>query len=212
MLEESQHLLLGRRSRIEIIEPFRRRRIARLEPLIADQQHRLGEVQRGKGRVHRHHQRRIRQHHIVIRQPRPLRPEEHACLAAAADHLAQLLCRRLRRQDRLHHVAVARRRRNDIIEIGHCLLAAGMHHHIVDHRVGARRDGARPLVRPAIARIDQAHLGKPEIEHGAGSRAYIFTHLRLDQNHRWPRLNRCKLRFCLIRSGHGLNFRYDNLG
>ena len=52
----------------------------------------------------------------------------------------------------------------------------------VEHMIGAARGGARLLVRPALARIDEAEIDEAEIRHGARCRADILAELRLDQH------------------------------
>ena len=54
----------------------------------------------------------------------------------------------------------------------------------VDDMVGLARRGARLVVRPAVARIDQPEFRQAEIGHGARHHADILAELRLDEDDR----------------------------
>src|SRR3546814_9853872 len=69
-LEEIHQLCLAGRLAAVGLELGRRRGVAGEEPGMADQQHRLGEVQRGEGGIERHRERRVGERDVV-------RSEEH---------------------------------------------------------------------------------------------------------------------------------------
>ena len=70
MLEEADELLLRPPARMAERKLLGRRVVAELEPLIADQQHRLREVERGESRVERHGQHRIGERDMVVDEAR----------------------------------------------------------------------------------------------------------------------------------------------
>jgi len=99
----------------------------------------LGKVERGKGGIERHRDDRVGEGEVVVQKPHPLRPEEEAAcppLVHQGPHLARRLARR---HDPLHHVAVARRRGEDVLQIADRRLKACRRAAPLEHRIGAAR-------------------------------------------------------------------------
>ena len=77
--------LLGRRLRMAARPARRAASRRRLEPFIADQQHRLRQVERGEGRIERHAQHRVGERDVLVHKPGALRPEQDAAGLARGD-------------------------------------------------------------------------------------------------------------------------------
>ena len=154
-----------------------------LEPLVADQQHRLGEVDRGIGRVGRHDHQRLGARRVVVVEPALLAPEQERRALARAMEIAQPSGRRARGEHRLHHVAHPRGRGEHVADISDRLFGGGERPCVVEHGFGSGRGGDRLPVGPVAARGDEAHVGQSEIEHRARGRADILAELRFDQHH-----------------------------
>ena len=156
------------------------------EPFVADQQHRLSEVQGQKARVERHRQHRVGQGQIVVQEAGTLRPEQDAAGFVRGDagaHFARRLARRHLAPD---HAAVARGGGIDMDEIGDRRRDRRVEPGLVEHRVGAARRGNRPLGRPAVARPHQPQIVERAVHHRPRRGADILAELRLDQDDRRP--------------------------
>src|SRR4029077_2990687 len=104
--KEVHELGLRRRSRRVDDELAGWRLAARLEPFITNEQNRLRQVQRGKGRVERYGDHRIGERDIVIFETRTLAAEEDANLLAPGHDLAHLARRPAWRDYPLDHAAL----------------------------------------------------------------------------------------------------------
>ena len=73
-------------------------------------------------------------------------------------------------------------------EVGHGLGHGGVDAGPPQHRIGARGRAQRLDVGPAVAGLDQAQVGEPAVEHGAGGGADVLAELGADENDRRRRL------------------------
>ena len=186
MLEEIQQFVLGRRPAETGMKGLRRRLGGGGEPFVADDHHRLGQVQRRKAGVERHRQHRVGQGQIVVQQPGALRPEQDAAGLVGGDIAAHLARRLARRHLAPDHAAVARGRGIDMDEIGDRRRDRRVEPRLVEHRVGAARRGDRPRRRPAVARPHQPQIVERAVHHRPRRGADILAELRLDQDDRRP--------------------------
>jgi len=69
-------------------------------------------------------------------------------------------------------------------QVGHRLARGGKQSRAFQHHVGARGGGDSLLVRPAVARFDQAQVGQAAIEHGPRHNADVHAELRAHQDDR----------------------------
>src|ERR671923_3026614 len=166
MLKEAEQLLLGRRpgaAKLQTgLQSFfirgdaaERPAVALLEPLVAYQQHGLGEIEGSELWIDRRHHDGIRHRHLVRLEPGPLRAENNPATLACLNAPPKLLRRLLRRQNRLGEEALARSGSVHEVEIPDRLLKCREGSGAFDDEVGAR--GGRPcfFVRPPISRSDQ---------------------------------------------------------
>ena len=115
-------------------------------------------------------------------------PSEHDGDAFARGHPRHHFRRRgVRRYHRLGLIVVARGGGEHEAAIANRIIEAVKKPSTVKDAVGAGRHHPRPLVRPALERLDQPQPRQPEIGHGARRRADVLAELRLDQNHDRPR-------------------------
>ena len=154
-----------------------------LEPFIADQQHRLRQVERGKARIDREGDDAVGERDLLVLQAVALAAEQDAGLAAACD---------MRRRSRARplpapttglawswaRAVVA----NSSVQVGDRLLDGVEQLDAVQNMVGAGGGALRGDVRPAVARIDDAQPRQREIAHRARGHADVLAELRLDQN------------------------------
>src|SRR3989440_7980242 len=154
-----------------------------LEPLIGDDHHRLREIERGEGRIHRQGHDVVRQRDLVVFQAIALAPEHQADTLARRDLRRSDLRRRGSIGHRLCLVVRARGCGEHIIQVADRGLDRIEHLHIVKDAVRAGRHHPGALGRPAFARVDEAQARQPEIRHCARRRADIVRKLRLDQDH-----------------------------
>ena len=89
VLDQLIELALGGAARWRAGLP-QRCRGAGLEPLVADQQHRLGQVERAEVGIERHAQHGVGEDQVVVGKAGALRPEQHADPAALAQRGARL--------------------------------------------------------------------------------------------------------------------------
>ncbi len=155
----------------------------RLEPLVGDQQHRLGEVEREEGRVDRDAEHGIGQHELVVGEPGALGAEQEARAQAGGERRARLLRRGARADHGLGELARARGRGVEAVEVGRGVLDALEQRQAVEHLVGARGGGQRLGVRPAALRPHEAQLEQAEVEHRARRGADVLAELRAHQDH-----------------------------
>ena len=108
--KESVELLLGRRRRL-LRHGERQFAALLLEPFVADDHHRLRQIERGKGRIDRQREDAVGARHLVVFQPVALAPE-HDGDVLAGRHARRHLGRRLRRADHgFGLIVIARGRR-----------------------------------------------------------------------------------------------------
>ena len=86
-------------------------------PFIAQQKRALRQVERGKLRIDRHRNNRVRQHHIAVFQTRPLRPKQNRDPSALPNQTPRHLHRPLRRHDRLRQFPPPRGGGENIFEV-----------------------------------------------------------------------------------------------
>ena len=150
MVEEAFEFLLGGGPRVRRAQSRRldRRQLGRAEPdrgrlplvpFIADQQHRLRDVERGEGRIDRRADDAVGEHHLVIVEAPALATEQDAEALALANPRPHVGPRQLRRDHRLDHAARPRRRGVDEMEIGDGRAQRVEHLGAGDQRIGARR-------------------------------------------------------------------------
>ncbi|MEH2475941.1 hypothetical protein V1284_007385 [Nitrobacteraceae bacterium AZCC 2299] len=153
-----------------------------LEPLVADQQHRLGEVQRGEAGIDREGDDAIGQRHLFVEQAVALAAEQDGDGAAGGDLPGNFLRGGFRRDHRLGLVMGTGGGGEQQRTVGHCLLDGVEQFDLVEDVIGTGGGAAGMDVGPAVARIDDAQPGQPEITHGARGHADVLAELRLDQN------------------------------
>jgi len=137
---------------------------------------------------------------MVVDEPRALGAEENAAGLAGAHELPHLRRPAPRRQDALHHEAIACRGGVDMAKIGDGVLDAVEHPRLLEHEVGAACRRGRLLIGPTVARRHQAELGQAAIEHGARGGADILAELWCDEDDGGPAPGR---QSPPIRSRHG---------
>ena len=86
-------------------------------------------------------------------------------------------------EHRLAQVALARGRCRQPIEVADRCVEGREVRRIVDDVVGAGRGDPRLLVRPAVARRDEAQIVEAEVGHGARHHADVVGELRLHQQY-----------------------------
>ncbi len=183
MIEETVQGLLLRR--LHLRAGKRRLRLAgqaRLHPFIRHQQHRLGDVERRKGRVDGKSDDLVGQRHFLVRQSEFLATEQDASPLAGAKTRSQDARGLHWRTNRLEPVPCPGRGGVDEAEIGNRILGGGMNRGALDDMVGPACRRPCLFARPSVARVDQAQLRQAEIGHRAGHHADIFAKLRLDQD------------------------------
>ena len=157
-----------------------------LEPFIADQQHGLGEVERGKARIDREGDDAVGEPDLLVGQPPALPAEQDAGLAPGRDVLRYLSRGGFRPDHRLGLVMGARGGGKQQVEIGDRLADRVEQFDLLQDMVGA---GRRPLggdVGPAVAGVDDPQGAERKIAHGARGHADVLAELRLDQDHDGP--------------------------
>ena len=180
--EQRDQRLAARRRREQLAREGQARPAARLPPRVADEQHRLGEVERGKVRGDREGDDRVGERHLVVGEADPLAAEHHrGALALAGRELAHGL---LGREDPLHLPALPRRGRQHVPAVGDGLGDAAVDRGRVQDVRRARGRLAHALLGPAVLRVDEAQLREAEIRHGTGGHADVLGELRLHQDHR----------------------------
>ena len=157
----------------------------KLEPFVADQQHRLRQVQRGKTRIDRKGDDPVGERDLLVLQAVALPAEQDADPAAGPDMGHDLGGRFHRRDHRLGLVVGAGGGGEQQRQVGDRLLDGIEQLGLLQNLVGA---GRRPLcrdVRPAVARIDDSQTRQRKIAHRARGHADILAKLRLDEDHNW---------------------------
>ena len=185
MAEEVLDLAVRRRPRAPLGQRLRGRIAAgRLEPLVADQQHRLGEVERGVGGVDRHRHDGVGERHVVVVEAGALAPEQHARGLARGPPAAHVGRRLARLDDGLEHVARPRGGGEHVVQVGDRLGGGVEQPDGVEHRGRPGRGAHRLDVGPAVARPHQPEVGETEVEHRARRGADVLAELRPHQDDR----------------------------
>ena len=125
-----------------------------LEPLIADQQHRLRQVERGEARVDRKGDDPVGERDLLVLESVALTAEQDAGPATAGGMRDDLARRFHRRDHRLGLVVGAGGGRKQQRQIGDRLLDGVEQFGALQNLVGAGRRALRRDVGPAVARID----------------------------------------------------------
>ena len=156
IVEERLHLVLrgglgalGHRER-------QRARGRQLEPFIADQQHRLRQVERGKAGIDREGDDAVGKRDFLVLQAVALAAEQDADRAAAGDAGHDLLCGGFRCHHRLGLIVGARGGGEQQRAVGHRLLDGVEQFDRIENMVGAGGGALGADVRPAVARIDNS--------------------------------------------------------
>ncbi len=165
----------------------RRRRPGRLHPFVGDEQHRLGQVERGVGGVDGEGDDGVGQRHLVVVEPRALRPEQDRVrLAGAGGGLPHGTVRRLHP---LVLPALARRRGPHELAVGHRRLQ-GVEHGCGVEQVqrtgggGLGRLTVRADPRPTAPRCHETEVRQAEVGHGARAHADVHGELRAHEDDR----------------------------
>ena len=127
-----------------------------LEPFIADQQHRLRQVERGKTGIDRKGDDAVGERDLLVLQPVALAAEQDADRAAAGDAGHDLARRGFGRDHRLGLIVGARGGGEQQRAVGDRLLDGVEQLDRVQNMVGAGGGALRADVRPAVARIDDS--------------------------------------------------------
>ncbi len=158
------------------------------QPLVADEQHRLRQVQRTVGRINRKGDDGVGRTDLVVVHAGAFGSEQDAVALAGAQRRRGLRHRFGRRADALLLAALARGRGPDEVEVGDGGGNVGVELGRFEQVRGAGSRGNRRLgvlvgARPAVAWGHQAKVGKPEIGHGAGAHADVHGELRPHKDH-----------------------------
>ena len=175
-----------------------------LEPFVADQQHRLRQIQRRESGIDRKGDDAIGQRDLLVLQAVTLAPEEDADSASACDLRGHFLRGGFGRDDRLGLIVRARGGREQQRAVGHRRLHGVEQLRGVEDGVGAGRGAARMHVGPAVARVDDAQPRQAEIAHRPRRHADVLAELRLDQNHDGAGDLGAGLGLVGARTGHGV--------
>ena len=154
-----------------------------LEALIAHQQHRLRQVQRGKTRIDRKGDDPVGERDLLVLQAVALPAEQDTGPAAGPDMGDDLGGGLLGADHRLGLVVGAGRGGEQQRQVGDRLLDGIEQLRPLQNLVGAGRRPLRGDVRPAVARVDNSQARQREIAHGARGHADILAELRLDEDH-----------------------------
>ncbi|MFK4726594.1 hypothetical protein ABIE89_007694 [Bradyrhizobium niftali] len=154
-----------------------------LEPFIADQQHGLGEVERGKTRIDREGDDAVGEPDLLVGQPPALAAEQDTGLAPYGDVPRDLGGGSFRPHHRLGLVMGACGGGEQQVEIGDGLFDRAKQFDLFQNVVGAGRGALGGDVGPAVAGVDDAQAAQGEVAHGARGHADVFAKLRLDQDH-----------------------------
>jgi hypothetical protein len=154
-----------------------------LEPFIADQEHRLRQVEGGKAGIDRKGNDAVGARHLLVLQPVALAAEEDANGAAGCG----LPCHLLRGDFGRHHglglIVGAGGGGEQQATVGDRLLDRIVEFHMIQNMVGTGGGTLRADIGPAVARIDDPQPRQRKIAHRARRHADVLAELRLDQNH-----------------------------
>ncbi len=154
------------------------------QPLVAHQEHGLGDVKRGEFRVHRKRDDGVGKRDLLVGEAPALAPEEQAA-SLVGDRTLSQLARRLTRPDHsFRQVARACGRGVNEVQIGDRVFCGIEDLHFIDDASRAACRRPRLLVRPAVPRPHQAEIDQAEIRHCSRRSADVFPHLRLDEDDR----------------------------
>ena len=176
------------------------------KPFVADQQHGLGQIQRGVGGVDGEGDDGVGARNLVAVHAGALRPEQNAGLAQIGDQRRRLVHGDGGAFHALALAAFARGGRPHEIEIGGGLLQRLIELGALQQMHGAGGGGERALAqrpgtRPAVARVHQPQIGEAKIGHGAGAHANVHRQLRAHENDRRAALDQGS-RFIRACAGH----------
>jgi hypothetical protein len=160
----------------------RQRARRKLEPLIADQQHRLRQIERGEAGIDRKGDDPVGERDLLVLQAVTLAAEQDADLAAARDLGRDLARGGGRRDDGLGLIVGARGGGEQQRAVGDRLLDGVEQLDLIQNMIGAGGRALRTDIGPAVARIDDPQARQPEIAHRARGHADVLAELRLDQN------------------------------
>ncbi len=172
-----------------------------LEPFVSEDRDRLGEVERGKGRIDGKGDDAVREGHLAILEAVALAPEQHRDIVAASDTRREQSGCRIGGDHRLGLIVGARRRREHQRTVGDRRLHRIVELRVLENAIGAGGRAPRLHVGPTVAGLDEAQPAETEISHHARRRADIFAELRLDQHD--DRARRVDPSLCLVGSGAG---------
>jgi len=153
-----------------------------LEPFVADQQHGLGEVERGKTRIDREGDDPVGEPDLLVGQAPALAAEQDAAPAAARDVPGDLAGCGLRPDHGLGLVVGARRGGEQQVEVGDRLLHRVEQFDLFQNVVCAGRGALGGDVGPAVPGVDDAQAAQGKVAHGARGHADVLAELRLDQD------------------------------
>ncbi len=154
-----------------------------LEPFIADQQHGLGEVERGEARIDREGDDAVGEPDLLVGQAPALPAEQDTGFAPGRDVPGDLAGCGLRPDHRLGLVVGTRGGGEQEVEVGDRLLHRIEQFDLFQNVVGAGGGALGGDVGPAIPGVDDAQGTQGKIAHGARGHADVFPELRLDQDH-----------------------------
>ena len=172
--------IAGRPRQAAIVDAHPRGGIGTAKPFISIQQDRLAKVEGGKVGAGRNGDDGLGECHFRIVKTRTLVTEEEPAADALACSLVQIGSSCIRCQHGLGDAAQPCGSGIDKLKIAQRIFKPIVHPGAFDDRQCTRRHGVGTRVWPAVTRRHQAQIGQPEIGHGTGCRADIFTKL-------WPR-------------------------
>ncbi len=155
----------------------------KLEPFVADQKHRLRQIERGKTGIDRKGDDPVRQRDLLVLQAVTLPAEQDADRGPLGDLACHLARGGLRGHHRLRLIVGAGGGGKQQRAIGDRLRDRLEQLRMIENMIRAGSGAAGVDVRPAVARIDDSKPGEAEIPHRARRHADVLAKLRLDQNH-----------------------------
>ena len=154
---------------------------AALPPFPAEEQHRLGEVQRREVRIGRKMDEAVSARQSFIVETRGFGTKEDGGFRRWSG-LDDFTDRFAKVETGYSEAALASRSGEDALAIANRVVDVVVEFRVIEDVVciGCRRAGT--FIGPAVARSDQSQLVEPAIEHGAGAHADVFAELGFDED------------------------------
>ena len=165
MVEKIEELLLGRRPAAAAPQQLGWRGTPRHIPFIADDKHRLRQVERGKSGVERHPEHRVGERYVVVQKAGALRAEHHPAGLLGGEPGAHFAGRLARHHLAADHATVARGGGIDMDEVADRRGDTRIEPRLVEHAIGPACRRHRLFRRPAVARAHQPQIVERAIHH-----------------------------------------------